>query len=164
VYYDKFPGDQDWNVLAVEQPFSFNLPGLPVPIIGVWDLVEMDPSGTVVIVDFKSSKKAFSTEQVDKNLQMGLYQMAAKANGYADRDILLRFDVLIKTTKPRFEQYYSTRSELDLKRIQRQMIEVWSAISKGVFIPRESWKCKGCAYQKACAEWFEQEADLPAFG
>jgi putative RecB family exonuclease len=39
-----------------------------------------------------------------------MYQIAAKQNGFADREILLRFDALIKTKTPKFEQYWTTRS------------------------------------------------------
>ena len=154
-YYEKRPKD-DFHVVAIEEPFSFTLPGLPVPIIGVQDLVEEDESGTLIIVDWKTSSKAYSRDEVDKNLQLGIYQMAAKQNGYADREILLRFDCLVKTKTPKFEQYYTTRTEIDERRIQKKVLQVWEGISKGLFIPNDtSWKCKGCSYKNYCDEWFE---------
>jgi len=155
VYWDKMPGD-NFHIVGIEEGFSFRIPGLPVPVIGVYDLVEEDECGTLIIVDWKTSGKAYSRDDVDKNLQLTLYQLAAKENGFKDREILLRFDCLIKTKSPKFEQYYTTRSDMDEKRIQKKILEVWKGIQKGVFIPNDGhWKCKGCAYQKACEEWFE---------
>src|SRR5208337_1421430 len=36
-YYHKLPRD-DFQVLAIEEPFQFTLPNFPIPIIGVLDL------------------------------------------------------------------------------------------------------------------------------
>jgi putative RecB family exonuclease len=159
-YYHKRPRD-NFQILAIEEPFSFILDGCEIPIIGAFDLLEEDSSGTLIITDFKTSARAYSRDEVDKNFQLTLYQIAAKALGYTDREILLRFDCLIKTKSPKVEQYYTTRSEIDERRAVRKIIEVWNGISKGVFIPNDSpsnWKCKGCAFKKHCDEWFLQEA------
>jgi len=160
-YYHKRPND-GFNILAIEEAFSFTPEGMNIPIIGAYDLVLEDESGTIVIVDFKTSGRSYSIDEVDRNFQLTLYQIAAKENGYADRDIYLRFDCLIKTKTPKFEQYYTSRSEIDEKKAIRKIQEVSKAISKGVFIPNDStsnWKCKGCSYKSACEDWFmNQEA------
>lgn len=153
-YYHKLP-DDNFKVLAIEEPFIFHLDGLSVPIIGVFDLIEEDESGTIIIVDFKTSSKAYSIDEVDKSLQLTIYQMAVKANGYREREILLRFDCLIKTKIPKFDQYYTTRSEEDERRSTRKILQVWDGIRKGVFIPNDgNWKCNGCSHKRHCNEWF----------
>jgi putative RecB family exonuclease len=160
VYHNKIPDDQ-FKVIAVEEAFRFNIEGCPVPIIGAWDLLEEDESDTIIITDFKTSGRAYSNDEVDRNFQLTLYQMAAKANGYSGREILLRFDCLIKTKTPKFEQYYSSRTEDDELRAVKKIIEVWNGISKNIFIPNDSssnWKCKWCAYKKACDSWFQEVA------
>ena len=159
-YYHKRP-QNEFEVLAIEEPFSFTLEGCDVPIIGAMDLMEEDSSGTLIITDFKTSGRSYSRDEVDRNFQLTLYQMAAKSMGYNDREIILRFDCLIKTKTPKFEQYYTTRSQTDEMRAARKIIEVASGISKGVFIPNDSpsnWKCKGCAFKRACDEWFLENA------
>lgn len=157
-WYNKLP-DDDFKVIGVEEAFSFTIPDLPLPIIGAIDLIEEDETGTIIITDFKTSSRAYSISEVDQNQQMTLYQMAMKNNGYADQEILLRLDCLIKTKTPRFEQYYSIRSENDEIRLVRKIKQVWSGISKGVFIPNDtSWKCKNCSYKNACDEWFTRRA------
>ena len=157
-YYAKLPRD-DFNVLAIEEPFQFTLPNLPIPIIGVLDLVEEDESGAIIITDWKTASKSYSTDDIDKHLQLTVYHMAARANGYSDREILLRFHVLIKTKVPKFEEYFTTRSEIDEVRSAKKIRHVWEGISKNVFIPNESWKCKGCSYKNACDEWFKKEEE-----
>jgi len=156
-WYNKLPDDQ-FTILAIEEAFSFNLPDIPIPIIGSIDLAEMDSAGTLIITDFKTSGRAYSKDEVSQNQQLTVYQIAAKRNGYDDREILLRFDTLIKTKTPKFEQYWTTRSELDERRLIKKAAQVWDGITKGVFVANDtSWKCKGCAYKQACDEYLEGE-------
>jgi len=156
-WYTKLP-DDDFTILAIEEAFSFNLPGIDIPIIGAMDLVEQDSCGTIIITDFKTSGRAYSASEVDQNQQLTMYQIAAKQNGYGNREILLRFDTLIKTKTPKFEQYWTTRTVLDERRLIKKAAQVWDGISKGVFVPNDtSWKCKGCAYKQACDAYLEGE-------
>ena len=37
--------DDNYRILSIEEPFSFDIPGLPIPLIGAIDLVEEDESG-----------------------------------------------------------------------------------------------------------------------
>jgi len=144
---------------ATEEAFSFILPKLPLPIIGAIDLMEEDDAGTIIVTDFKTSGKAYSVSEIDQNQQLTTYQMAIRKQGYSDREILLRIDCLIKTQKPKFEQYYSTRSEIDEIRLTRKIHQVWDGIKKGVFVPNDtSWKCKNCGYKSACNDWFLRRA------
>ena len=89
-------------------------------------------------------------------LPVTFYQIAAKNNGFAGREILLKFDTLIKTKTPKFEQYWTTRSDVDERRLITKVKQVWDGISKKVYVPNDtSWKCKGCSYKKACNEFME---------
>ncbi len=147
--------EDNFQVIGVEEIFSFNLSGIPAPVIGAIDLVEQDESGALIITDFKTSSRAYSIDEVDRNQQLTLYQMAMKRNGHAGHEILLKFDCLIKTKSVKFESYWTTRSETDEIRMERKIRQVWSGISKGVFVPNDtSWKCPRCHYRKACDEWF----------
>jgi putative RecB family exonuclease len=158
-YYTEQP-ETGFKLLALEKPFSYQLTGLPVPIIGAIDMVEEDESGTIIITDHKTSSKAYSADEVDGNFQLTLYGIAAKANGYSDREIILKLDCLVKTQKPKFTQYYTVRSEMDEQRAIRKILAVWEGISKGVFIPNDnSWRCKGCTYREHCQEWFSKGGD-----
>ena len=156
-WYNKLPKD-NFRILSIEEGFSFYIPGLPIPIIGATDLVEEDDSGTIIITDWKTAGKSYSNDDVDNNMQLTIYQMAAKANGFKNRETLLKFDVLIKTKKPDFKQYWTSRDEIDEKRVTKKISACWEGIKKGVFIPNDtSWKCKNCSFKTACNEWFLTE-------
>jgi putative RecB family exonuclease len=147
--------DNNYQVLGIEEAFTFNLVDIPVPVIGAIDLVEEDEAGTIIIIDHKTAARSYSANDIDRNMQMTIYQMAAKSNGYADREILLRLDTFIKTKNPKFMSHYSVRTEVDEKRLIKKIRHVWDAISKEVFIPQDgSWRCNNCQYRQYCQEWF----------
>lgn len=154
VYFENLPED-NFQVLAIEEPFSFNIPGIEVPFIGVIDLLLEDSDGTIIISDNKTSAKSYAASDVDKSLQLTLYGMAVKASGYSDREILLRFDCLIKTKVPKFEQYYTARSDADERKAVKLIQTAWDGIQKGVFIPTDSWKCNFCEFHVQCKKWFD---------
>lgn len=153
VYINSLP-ETGYEVLALEEPFKLKLEGVDIPIIGVMDMVEEDESGTIVITDHKTAAKAYSTDEVDKNFQLTVYHMAARKNGYAGREIVMKFDCLIKTKSPRFEQFYTVRSEDSEHRAVKKIASVWEGISKRVFIPNDnSWRCSTCSYKSYCEKW-----------
>jgi putative RecB family exonuclease len=152
--YSQLP-DDNFKVIGIEQPFSFDLSGIPVPMIGAVDLIEEDESGTIIITDFKTAGRAYGIDEIDSNTQMTVYQLAMKSNGFGGREILLKLDCLIKTKKPRFEQYYTTRNYVDELRLIRKIEKVWEGINNEVFVPNDtSWRHKNCPYKKTCDEWF----------
>jgi putative RecB family exonuclease len=158
-WFNKLPAD-NFEVIAVEEAFVFEIDGMPLPIVGAIDLVERDDSGVILITDHKTTGRAYSIDEIDQNPQITLYQMAMKRNGHAGHEILLKFDCLVKTKTPKFEQYYTTRTEIDELRLIRKIQSVWNGINSKVFIPNDtSWKCKTCPYKKACDEWFLNGGD-----
>ncbi|MHB9029768.1 MAG: RecB family exonuclease [Candidatus Latescibacterota bacterium] len=158
-YYDEAPRD-GFRVIAVEEPFRLAVEGVSAPIIGVIDLVEEDSQGTIVVSDFKTTSRAFSPEEVNRSMQLTLYGMAVRAGGFSDREILVRFDCLVKTKVPGFRQYYSIRTPEDEARAVRKIRHIWDGIMKGVFIPDDhSWKCPRCEYRTGCDAWFSGRED-----
>lgn len=156
-YHDSF--SDHTTVLAIEEPFSFAIQNLPVPIIGVMDLIEEDEQENIVITDFKSAAKSYTDNDVNKNPQLTLYQLACRSNGYRDRNIILKLDCLIKTKTPQFKRYYTARNRMDEIKAEKKIIQVWKGITKGVFIPNDtSWKCNECFYKTACNDWYRQAA------
>lgn len=145
----------DLEVLMVEEAFAFKLEGVDVPIIGVFDLVEKDPSNTILVTDWKTSSKAYSSTDIDENMQMLLYQMALRTMGYENHEILLKLDVLIKTKTPKVDAYFTTRSEKDENRLAKKIQAVWQGIQNEIFIPSDgNWKCTNCPYKdNFCKEW-----------
>lgn len=146
--------ESDAIILATELPFAISLPGVPVPIIGAMDVVQEEKDGSLTIVEVKTTAKSYTTSDIDMTDQLTCYQMALREIGYAGRDVNLRLDTLVKTKVPKLETHYTARTELDEARLTRKLRETWMAIEAGIFLPSDgSWKCSGCAYRKACAEW-----------
>jgi putative RecB family exonuclease len=157
LYLDALPAEE-MQVLAIEEPFTFLIEGLDIPIIGAMDLIEQDEAGNIIITDFKTSSKLYSNDEAYKNAQLTLYNMAARANGYANREILLKLDCLIKTKTPKIDFVWTTRTEEDFQRARMKILRVADGIKKQVWIPNEGhWKCNGCSFADHCAKWFRGE-------
>jgi putative RecB family exonuclease len=150
-YYQQLPAKES-TIISIEEPFKFEIDGLEIPVIGVMDLVEEDEDdGSIVITEYKTAAKAYGLDDVARNFQLTVYQMAARRNGYANREIVFKIDCLIKTKVPRFEQFYTNRNESDETRAIRKIKNVWEGIQKNIFISNEtSWKCSYCEFRSHC--------------
>ena len=131
------------KVIAVEVPFEFKLEHprtgkeFPIPIKGVIDLVEEDENGTLLVVDHKTAGRAYSNDQLAGDLQMLIYAAAVKQLDVVEgREVLLRFDVLLKTKQPQFLRYCLYRSDSDIERLFEIVAGIWKAIEAEAFYPR----------------------------
>jgi len=152
-FADNLEIDPAMKVLYVEEAFSIDIPGVPVPVIGAIDLV-LESEDSIIIVDHKTAGRGMSSADIDLLDALCTYQMSIKDRGHGDKEILLRLDCLIKTKTPRFEQYWTSRSELDEQRLVKKFQTAWAAIESGNFIPNDgNWKCTTCSYQQECKDW-----------
>ena len=150
---------EDYQILAIEEPFSLEVGGLPYPIIGIIDLIEEDDAGTIIITDYKTTGRSFSQPEVDQNLQLTLYQLAMGQNGFSNRDMILKLDCLIKTQSPKYEQYYTVRAKKDMQRLLNIIQLVLKGISNEVFVPTSTgWMCTNCAYKTYCDQWLMENS------
>lgn len=154
-FISKVPKNE-YEVLAIEEPFRFTIDGLDIPIIGIIDLVERDENNTIIISDYKTISSSTTMNEVDQNFQLSVYYMAARKNGYADNDIVLKLDCLIKTKTPQFIQVYTRRSTNDVQRAVKKIKEAWNGIQQGIFLPNGdgTWRCAYCEYKSHCDQWF----------
>lgn len=154
-FINQVPRDA-YEVVAIEEPFKFYIDGLDIPMIGIMDLVEKDENDTIIITDYKTMSSSITLNEIDQNFQLSVYYMAARKNGYADNDIVLKLDCLFKTKVPQFKQVYTYRNEDDEKRATKKIKETWKAIQFGVFLPtgEGTWRCKYCEYKSYCDNWF----------
>lgn len=149
------------EVVAVEEMFRLDLPELP-PVIGRVDLIERAKSGSLVIVDFKSSatKPSSSSDphvlgDVDSSHQMTLYQMWAKQK-YPDQQVNLRMDYLVKSARnPLYLQLSTQRLQEQEAALLGLLQDVWEQISMakaGVIhaLPIRSFRCTGCGFRQTC--------------
>jgi putative RecB family exonuclease len=131
------------KVIAVEVPFEFRLEhpktgeDSSIPLKGVIDLIEEDEQGTLWVVDHKTAGRAYSEQQISGDLQMLIYAGAVKQLDVVDgRDVMLRFDVLTKSKKPKFLRYPMYRDDRDIARLFEIVEGVWAAIEAEAFYPR----------------------------
>ncbi len=162
--FTAFLKDQENNpntVFAVEDMFRLDLEGLP-PIIGRVDLIEQEPSGALVIIDYKSaatkpsvSSDTYVPSDVDASHQVTLYQIWGKQK-FPKQVIKLRMDYLIKSAKtPVFLPITTKRSEEQEHHLIALMKSVYDQIQMakaGVIepVPCRSFKCSGCGYRAIC--------------
>lgn len=146
------------RIVAVEYPFSVEMTDiktgevLPVKLIGAFDLVEADDENNLVVVDLKSTERRYSDNQLDTNLQSSVYSYAVVQLGWAppDKDVLVRFDVLLKTKKAAMERYPVVRNSFDHRRVFGIIREVLRGIEQQIYHPRPGWYCADCPFKRKC--------------
>jgi hypothetical protein len=145
---------------AVEKPFTVDLVNpdigevLPVKLVGVIDLIESDGEGQVVLSELKTSARKYSESQGEHHLDGAVYAYAMQQLGYTTTpdQVLVRFDVLIKTKAPQFEQLYFNKGEVDFRKFLRLTAKVLRAVDREVFLPNEGWYCTTCPFRARCVE------------
>ncbi|HEX4334332.1 MAG TPA: PD-(D/E)XK nuclease family protein [Polyangiaceae bacterium] len=142
------------RVLAIEEPFLLELmhpatgEAVGVPLVGAIDaLVERD--GSVVVTEFKSSKRRWSTEQLEHDIQITTYLAAARKLGYADAGAELV--ITTKSRKPDLQLERLVRGRGDYKELAELALGVIKAVDAGVDHRIRGWQCRSCAHAGACA-------------
>ena len=149
---------QPQKIVAVEFSFSVKVPDLrnggdlPVRLEGVFDLVESDSEQTYAVVELKTAAQRFSSVRLafDQQATVYSYAMSKMKVATSEQSCLVRYDVLLKTKKPAFEQYFVTRTNEDHQRLIQLINEVLRAIEERVFYRRMDWQCNDCQFKKAC--------------
>jgi len=120
-------------------------------LVGVFDLLEKDNTGNIVVVDHKTAAKKPSDSDLDQNLQFSCYGYATRIlQELDDRDILLRIDCLVKNKKPVFEQRYTVRTPDNDRKLVKLASDVLNAMDTGVFLPITGWQCGTCQVSSHC--------------
>jgi CRISPR/Cas system-associated exonuclease Cas4 (RecB family) len=125
-----------------------------VALVGVFDLVERDEDGQIVIADTKTAAKRWSVSQADLDLQMSVYAEAACQAGLVpeDTDVHVRLDVLVKLKRePVLERLHTVRGPI--QRAIARMI-AWDGLkaieSGSAFYRNPGWACDGCQFRRQC--------------
>lgn len=71
-YASSHPPDEP-QIAAVEHPFEFEQSG--IMIRGKIDRIDMDPSGRVTLIDYKTSRSPLNPAQAKQEMQLGLYAL-----------------------------------------------------------------------------------------
>ena len=159
-WYHKLP-DDNFRVISVEEAFSFNIKDLPFPNYRGNRSHRRGRIRDHHHNRLEDIRQGIRHRRGGQKPATDLLSNGCKEKWIQSQGNRLRFDTLIKTKKPKFEQYYTVRSEIDEKRLVRKIKKVWEGISRGVFIPNDtSWKCPNCQYRQHCDEWFLKGGEL----
>jgi len=152
VYFNHAPRNE---VVHTELPFQ-----LPVTNIETGEVLDITLKGIIdkievgdVVVDLKTWGRMISQHDLECNLQLSAYAYAYWM--MYKKFPHLRFDVLLKTKTPRYEQMETERVLEDCVIFFNICREVYVSIQKEVFIPNPSWKCQGCEYRDQCWFWYK---------
>ncbi len=149
--YIKTEFNPDVKTVLTEENFSVFLPlERPLKLIGRMDRVDILPDGGIEIVDYKSGTKVPTQKEVDKDLQMSFYAVAA------DRIKESPFGVDLSRVK--FTLYYfETQTRLTTQRTEKQVKSAIEEIAKireeienSDFSCSGSYLCQNCEFRDFC--------------
>ena len=141
------------EVVAVERGFSVALHDpdtgvqLEETLVGAFDLV-LRENDKHVVVEHKTSKRKFSSDQLRYDHQVTAYKRAAVQLGLGV--VGVRFQVITKATRPAVQIVDVERDAQDEDDFMRTVVGVLRAIDVGAFYPIRGWQCRGCQHAHAC--------------
>jgi len=134
--------------IAVERLFYIDIEG--VKLTGYIDRVDKLDSGRLSIVDYKTNKELFTTEDLEKNLQLTLYQLAAEHTWQLPVERLTLYH--FRSNTPRS---CGPRNETQLNEARRLVLEVAEGITQQKFPPIENQYCP-CDFPEYCPYYRQQ--------
>ena len=152
---------KDYHIpLAVERRFNFQVEGIPVT--GYIDKIEKLPSERVEIVDYKSDREPFELDQLRKNSQLSIYQMAVEKSFGLEVERLTLYHLRSQTPFS-----IESHSQEQIKVMRNRIVEVAEAIQKQEFEPKRGNYCP-CEFPQFCPYYrhqymTEEEKRIKAF-
>ncbi len=137
------------NPIALEQTFTLKIsPSLKVG--GRIDRIDKLSDGKIEIIDYKTGRLA-SKKEVDKDLQMTLYAMAATDPGLYNQkpeNIILSF-YFFETQ----EKISTQRVEDQIKQTKKEIVKKAEEIKESNFNPTPGPFCDFCPFKIICPVW-----------
>lgn len=140
--------------LGVEVGLSASIPGLPVPVRGVIDLVQHD----LTAVDYKSAAAKPDTGHAafDHELQLVTYQMMIE-EATGDTPPSLDLIYLVKTKTPQVIRVKTPPANEQRKKRVADLYKIaYEGITTERFHPQPGMQCSWCQYRKECSGWCRQ--------
>jgi hypothetical protein len=135
---------------SLEMETELHIPGVPVPIIGFIDMIDLDSTP----IDIKTSGKKWSQQQADTSLQPTFYLAALEQLQMVKLPAKFKYIVFTKAKNPTVQILETTRTHEDVFALYGLIGEVWQAIQKEVFTPTDpgNWWChpKYCGFWDVC--------------
>jgi putative RecB family exonuclease len=154
--YHRDNADQYRIPAALEFRFKVEVEG--VTVSGVIDRMDRLPGGGYEIVDYKTNRRLPPRARVQRDLQLSIYQLAAREIWGIEPERLTLYFLLPG------QRMTTTRTAADVDELRRRVATVAQRIEAGRFEPRENPLCDWCDYQRLCPLYrhrFERDADPP---
>lgn len=142
------------QVLASELAFKTEIidprtgDALALPVIGAIDAIVIENNGRGALWELKTSKKKWSADQAEFDLQTTLYRKAARELGFDG--VQLRILVTTKAKTSEVQALDIQRNDVDEIELAEVFFGVHRAIEAGVNHPVRGWQCRSCPYSGAC--------------
>lgn len=142
------------RIQGAEVPFAVPIIGnngdgqLPIGLEGYIDLIVEDD----VIVEFKTSNQTMTQADAHEHMQLTAYSYAYQSlHGRIPKG--LKIVDFVKNKRPKMVILKSQRTKTDHERFIALCHQVFKAIGRGVFMPRQSFMCRDCEYANHCQNW-----------
>jgi len=143
-YYKRYSPFNQSKTLSTE--FQINFKINDITITGKIDRLSHNGDGFYEIHDYKTSRSLPTQNELDHDWQLGLYQIGVQEKFRDAKEINLIWHYLIFD-----KEFSSTRSDAQLKDLEKKVLSLIKAIEKEtIFNPKESNLCDWCEYFEYC--------------
>ena len=156
--YIKYLDDNPPSPILFEHYFKINIKNCILS--GVIDRVDIDPSGRLIIYDYKTSKTQKKPAQLKKSFQLPIYALAIYCNGSEMHpEISSNYESLLAgELSLRFEniEQIVEFSESEIKEFENAINVLAEDISSGVFVANPGFmSCMYCDYRKFICSYYD---------
>jgi putative RecB family exonuclease len=158
-YFRRNPEIDSRRLLANEQQFLVSVGRFVV--LGYMDRVERLDEETVLVDDYKTSRKLFSAGEVETDLQASTYHLAARELYPWAKRVVFRFQMLrhgVALEAERDEDQLSLAKDYLVALAERS-----ESGEESAFQPRTGPNCPYCDYRRRCPAYAEVLATRPEF-
>ena len=131
------------TIHAVEKRFELRVGSLPLPFIGITDLVA-DVNGGIAVVDFKTAASGYDDYEVTLSDQLTAYSLAEPEATH------VAYCVFVKTKEPRIEWHFAERTSQDLVDYVEKARMCGEDILAEKFYKRPGKHCAYCDFLPVC--------------
>ncbi len=126
----------------------FELPvGQEIVVVGAIDRIDLDDSGALHVIDYKTNRRGRTKAQVRSSLQLAIYALATRElYGRLPESVALDFVVPGMVVAVPVD-------ELDLDAVPDRLEEVARRIRSGEDTPTPHRLCDWCDFQRICSAW-----------
>lgn len=142
-YFEEIASSWEGETIEAEKQFFLDLPSIDVRLQGLMDRIDAMPDGSYALIDYKTHSAAWSQERLSQDLQITLYEKAAReALGFSPVRLYFFFVAQGKCVEVSRLQDQWVTAEATLK-------EVKEKIQRGDFSPNTTF-CAYCEMNRTC--------------